>query len=458
MNMLRARLDSLDERFDWLALAILAAIGSVLALDLPLPVAAVLFGAAAMLSICSPAAALGGVLAATPLIFRPVSVGFSSWTLLELALIAAAVGLGGRIALELFADRTLQPLRDIVPAIPVLAGAIILVVLSAVSLTNLADEGHRDASVRAVRTVVLEPLVVIPLTLHVLKRGRIVTSLGGLAAGLILAASWGFAGLLTGSGVSADDVRRATGPYTHPNNLAFFLERATLLTAIPALLVPRYRRIGIVLLVVGCLATMSTFSRGALLGLPAGLVIALWLVNRLRAVALVGAAAVAAAGAFALLAGDRLFDRGGEGAEPSRLVIWDGAERILRDFPLTGIGPDQFFVMYGLRYIEPAGWPERYTSHPHNLFLDFWSSLGIGGLVFAIFAVVLIAGRMRAIKREQPDGVATARRVLAVAGAAALTAGIVHGMVDNSFFLPDLAVLTWFAIVLLSRSGSEDAT
>jgi hypothetical protein len=38
---------------------------------------------------------------------------------------------------------------------------------------------------------------------------------------------------------------------------------------------------------------------------------------------------------------------------------------------------------------------------------------------------------------------------LAVAGAAALTAGAVHGLVDNAFFLPDLAVLTWVSVALL---------
>ena len=188
---------------------------------------------------------------------------------------------------------------------------------------------------------------------------------------------------------------------------------------------------------------LATLSRGALLGLPAGLVVALWLTGRFRAITGVVAGLMAAVGALALFAGERLFDLGGDGGEPSRLVIWDGAYRILRDFPVTGIGPDQFYVMYGLRYIEPEGWPERYTSHPHNLFLDFWLSLGLVGLVFVIVALIWLGWRTLRLRMQAGPA------PLAVAGAAALTAGVVHGLVDNAFFLPDLALLTWVSIVLL---------
>jgi O-antigen ligase len=185
--------------------------------------------------------------------------------------------------------------------------------------------------------------------------------------------------------------------------------------------------------------------------LPAGLVMALWLTGRLRAISGVVAGVIAAAGVLALFAGERLFDLGGDGTEPSRLVIWDGAVRILRDFPVPGIGLDQFYVMYGLRYIEPIGWPERYTSHPHNLFLDFWLSLGLAGLLLVIAGLVWLGRRTVSLRRLPLSP-------LAVAGAAALTASVVHGLVDNAFFLPDLALLTWFSVVLLIDAPRFDCT
>ncbi|MCC6704662.1 MAG: O-antigen ligase family protein, partial [Thermomicrobiales bacterium] len=271
----------------------------------------------------------------------------------------------------------------------------------------------------------------------------------------VVVAGWGIVGLLRGSGVAADGVRRAIGPYNHPNNLAFFIERATLLTAIPAFFHPRYRRIGIALLVIGGVAVLATFSRGALIGLSAGAVVALWLIGRLRAIAGVAAALVAAGGVLALLAGERLFDSGGEGSEPSRFVIWEGAERILRDFPLTGIGPDQFYVMYGLRYIEPVGWPERYTAHAHNIFLDFWLWFGLAGLAFAVVACAWVA--WRTIRLQRIVVTQGTIKALPIAGAAALAAGLTHGLIDHGFLLPDLAVLTWFAVALLIAPAAETA-
>ena len=58
---------------------------------------------------------------------------------------------------------------------------------------------------------------------------------------------------------------------------------------------------------------------------------------------------------------------------------------MLRDFPSRGIGLDQFLWLNRSRYIDPHIWNERYTSHPHNLLLDSWLSLGLPGL--ALLAV-----------------------------------------------------------------------
>jgi O-antigen ligase len=119
---------------------------------------------------------------------------------------------------------------------------------------------------------------------------------------------------------------------------------------------------------------------------------------------------------------------------------------MIRDHPVTGVGLDQFLNQYGRRYVEPAGWSERYTSHPHNLVLDFWLRLGIPGLVClgALIAVTtrqILAGRQNRIELGYWAG-----------ASGALLAGAVHGMVDNGFFLPDLAVSTWLLIAILEST------
>ncbi len=438
-----SRIDRVAHRYRLALLVVVGALGLALAFDLPTPLAVLAVLVAAGVALLSPAVAVAAVLAATPFIAHPVAIGSQSFTLLELMLLAGVAGTAGRVTLETLAARSLTPVLAVLPSRGVLIAGALLVALAAVSLTQLADPEHRDASVRAVRTVIVEPLLMIPAVIWTLRRRRTDLALASLAVTLGVCAIWGAVEIATGAGVAADGVRRATGPYTHPNNLAFFLERAALLAAIPPLLTERYRKVGMAILLAGVAGVLLTLSRGALLGFPAGLVVALWLSGRFRAISGVVAGVVATLGALVLFAGERLFDLGGDGSEPSRLVIWDGASRILRDFPVSGIGPDQFYVMYGLRYIEPAGWPERYTSHPHNLFLDFWLSLGLAGLVLVIVALIWLGWRTVRLRSSQ------APVPLAVAGAAALMAGVVHGLVDNSFFLPDLAVLTWFSIVLL---------
>jgi O-antigen ligase len=436
------RIDHLAHRYRLFLLLFLVAMGLALTFGLPVPLAALIVGAAAGIALLNPAVAVAAVLAATPFIVHPVAIGSQSFTLLELMLLAGAAGTAGRLIVEVLASRDLAPPFGFLPSRGVLIAGALLLVVSAISLTRLADPEHRDASLRAFRTVIIEPMLVVPAVIWTLRRRRIDLALFSLAVTLGVCTAWGVGQIISGSGVAADGVRRATGPYSHPNNLAFFLERATLLAAIPALLAERFRIIGVAILLIGVAGVLATLSRGALMGLPAGLVIALWLTGRLRAISGVVAGVIAAAGLLALFAGERLFDLGGDGTEPSRLVIWDGAARILRDFPVSGIGLDQFYVMYGRRYIEPVGWPERYTSHPHNLFLDFWLSLGLAGLLLVLIALALLGWRTIALRRAAPSG-------LAVAGAAALTAAVVHGLVDNAFFLPDLALLTWFSIVLL---------
>lgn len=448
------QLDALDRsahRYRLSLFGVLALIGVALTFELPTALAGILVAGAAGVALLNPAVAVAGVVAATPLIFHPVAVGSQSFSLLELMLLATAAGAAARIGIECLAHRSLRPLAGALPSRGVLIAGALLIAVAALSLTNLADPEHRDASLRSFRTVVLEPLLVIPALVWTLRRHRIDIVLASLAAATATCTIWGIGQIVSGSGVAADGVRRAVGPYTHPNNLAFFLERATMLASIPALLNERFRKVGLVLLAIGVLGVLATLSRGALLGLPAGLVVALWLTGRFRAITGVVAALIGAIGMLALFAGERLFDLGGDGTEPSRLVIWDGALRILRDFPVTGIGLDQFYVMYGLRYIEPAGWPERYTSHPHNLFLDFWLSLGLAGLMIVIAALAWLAWRTVALRRFQHPA------SLAVAGAASLTAGLVHGLVDNAFFLPDLAVLTWVSIVLLVDAPRHQA-
>ena len=94
-----------------------------------------------------------------------------------------------------------------------------------------------------------------------------------------------------------------------------------------------------------------------------------------------GAATAAVFAVLLVTVGDRILDTGSTGASSTRWLIWKASARMALDHPVWGVGLDQFYTQYWPRYVEPAGWPERYTSHAHNLFLDVWLRLGILGVV-----------------------------------------------------------------------------
>ncbi|HXI18219.1 MAG TPA: O-antigen ligase domain-containing protein, partial [Chloroflexota bacterium] len=89
---------------------------------------------------------------------------------------------------------------------------------------------------------------------------------------------------------------------------------------------------------------------------------------------------------------------------------------------------------------------EPNLSHPHNVLLDFWLRLGVLGVA----ALVISA---RTFLRQKPGSGAYARAAgLGAAGAA--VALLTHGLMDNSYFLIDLAYGAW-TILLIHELASE---
>jgi O-antigen ligase len=122
---------------------------------------------------------------------------------------------------------------------------------------------------------------------------------------------------------------------------------------------------------------------------------------------------------------------------------------MIRDRPFTGVGLDQFLGQYGRRYVGIDGWPERYTSHPHNVLLDYWLNLGLAGI--AILWLMLEAIWVRLSHAIRNPGLSAQR-----AGVSMLVAGLAHGLIDNSFFLPYLATMTWIGLMISSpRAGDS---
>jgi O-antigen ligase len=293
--------------------------------------------------------------------------------------------------------------------------------------------------------VIIEPIFVIPAMATVL-RGRearriaiwiVIPALAVSVLALVQLA-------LQRSTVDIGGISRPIGTFTHPNNLSFYLERVvwfSLLVVLP--LARRYGRWPWLMAGLIVLATLATLSRGAALALAAGCVVMFWELVRSRWRVFLGVAVAGAAVVFA----SRYVAETGDSID-TRTTIWRAAVDMVRDHPVTGVGLDQFLGQYGRRYVRPAGWPERYTSHPHNVLLDFWLSLGLAG-VAVLWLWLEIAWRRAMASLRVPYW--SAER----AGAAMIVAGLAHGVIDNSFFLPYLATMTWIGLSISAPHTEE---
>ena len=325
------------------------------------------------------------------------------------------------------------------------------------SLATVADPTYLRESIREYRTVIAVPLAWAGLAWLALTSRRdrwlALLALGGAGAFAGLDAAWRLG--LGIAGVAAEDVRRALGPFQHPNHLALFVGRAAAACLGLALAWPgaRGRWLALALVLPASLGMFLSFSRGGWFALVLTLAF-LGLVLGYRRV--VGGAIGLALTLLVLLpltGLDRLrvFD-GESGSGLLRLDIWRSALLMIRDRPWTGVGLDQFLYQYQRRYVAPEAWPERFTAHAHTFILDFWTRLGILGLIagLVMFGVALWACLRLTTRLRGED------RAIGAAAGGIVAYSLLHGMVDNSYFVLDLALTFWLAVVVLARTARDN--
>jgi putative inorganic carbon (hco3(-)) transporter len=250
-------------------------------------------------------------------------------------------------------------------------------------------------------------------------------------------------------------VTRISGPYPHPNALALMTTRCVALGLGWMIFEPGTRRWLAPATLISGLAVIATFSRGAYAGLAGAVLVATPGVSSRLRPAVVAAPFVVILSAI-IVARDRMLSLLEGGSGSLRLDLWRSAGAMIRDRPIRGYGPDQFLYAYLPRYVEPTAWQERFTSHAHNYLFDFWVRLGIIGFAFAMVAVIACLVAVVGVVRRPRSFEA-----LRAAGIVALTAVLLHGLVDNAYFSHDLAMsgwlLAWLAFGPVVESAAEGA-
>jgi putative inorganic carbon (HCO3(-)) transporter len=267
------------------------------------------------------------------------------------------------------------------------------------------------------------------------------------------------------------------GLYGSPNNLALYLGRVfPLAVAVAVFSTSSFRAqalnsgggswrrrlaYGAAAAVMG-VALLLTYSRGAwLLGVPISLLFLAGLRSR-RAlvVVLAGLLAVALLGLVMVGVGrlTSLLDAT-EGTTFFRLQLWQSSWAMIRDHPFWGVGLDNFLYQYRSHYVLPTAWEEFDLSHPHNFLFDFWLRLGILGLVALFWILVAFFRQGWRAYRRWPQG---NDRLLALGLMAGMVNFVAHGLVDNAFFLVDLAYAFVLMLALVQvasavRNATSDA-
>jgi O-antigen ligase len=110
-----------------------------------------------------------------------------------------------------------------------------------------------------------------------------------------------------------------------------------------------------------------------------------------------------------------------------RLCIWEGTYNLIRNNPILGTGLAGFQKLYSEEYTTCDAEPLVY---PHNIFLNFWTELGLIGLIG--FLIVLGTILRAPFNVYMPFFVYF----------------VVHGLVDVPYFKNDLALMFWIFLAL----------
>ncbi len=429
---------------DLRAAGALATIGAGLWASNYAALSSILLLIALALAIWRPVGAFWATCAAIPLIFHPIDLGSIQFSLLEVGILLSFIGMAIRMLPALrfsFLKSWVQSEQYLI----VWVGGAALLIFGVVSLLWMPEPSQRDLALRNLRWVIVEPLMVFVVARYAIRSRGLFSVVLALSVPASVVAGGSLAGMLGGDRFEADGISRATGPYLHPNNLALYLDRIFVLFA--GLLLSRSVAASPGrLLIIGSIGAglLATFSRGMVPAVAAGLFLIGWIIENRKVFAAALVCLVAGAGLFAVAASDRLAGDSLESFLGERPHVWRASISMIFDYPASGIGLDQFLSHHAPRYIEPAAWSERYISHPHNIVLDSWLSLGAPGLILFTGGVLAIILKAWSFDRGRSD-----ESPVQVAALGALVTGLVHGMVDNVYFLPDLAALTWILIAVV---------
>ena len=340
-------------------------------------------------------------------------------------------------------------------------GVITFLVLSLISI-SWAE--LRPEAIHELRLMILGPVLFYALLrLHPFTTEGLFLVTDTLILGGTIVAGLGLFNFVTGDVILAEEgSRRLVAVYGSPNAVALHLGRILPFAVAYVLLMPSgWRKLaGGVTTGIIALAFLLTQSLGGLLfGLPIASIVFLIFWKRQQAWKYI--AGLAGAGLAALLPLSLIIPRLrnitslADSSSFIRINVWRSTAELIADYPLRGIGLDQFLYAYRSRYILPEASADPNLSHPHNIVLEHWVRFGLLGVVLLIWIQVYFWKTVLSIYRQLPPDNALLAPLMGIIGSMAYILG--HGLIDASLVFINLSYMyiTLLVLVLIIKTQSS---
>jgi O-antigen ligase len=132
-------------------------------------------------------------------------------------------------------------------------------------------------------------------------------------------------------------------------------------------------------------------------------------------------------------------------------------QKAIEPYHVPGIfyndGTDKDFrlhVVFNDDYKRKVWRPVEIYLYPHNIILNFWTELGLVGVLLFVWIFALVIYYLSLIIYHSKKNKDNAGLFLALGILGAFIVIIVHGLVDVPYFKNDLACIFWVLIALLS--------
>ena len=142
-----------------------------------------------------------------------------------------------------------------------------------------------------------------------------------------------------------------------------------------------------------------------------------------------------------------------------RVLMWESSIKIFEDYPVHGIGQDQFQYMYNTQYISPLAkerGDEDYHKghgHPHNNFFKYLSEGGLIGIAAFIMLYGFFAYKFWMLYRKEK---AMAKLSYGMIGLLIMIGIQAEGLTDTNLTQVPIMREFWFLMGLLFAAGKME--